>query len=154
MKEKQIKSLESYYKTENEHWNEHTFEILCETLQRGQFEDPEQPLHLFSKAIELFTAHHQQPLKAVQLFTKEVDNTKLKDHQKIFVYERVCKYLEDSEFDFDHTPILELLNSNKKKLIADNIPPQMRIDKHGVFMFSKNIVLFFYNLFERGKLIQ
>jgi len=100
------------------------FETLCETLQQGQFEDPEQPLHLFSKAIELFTEHNQQPLKAVQLFTKEVDNTKLKDHQKIFVYERVCKYLEDSEFEFDHTLILELLNSHKIKLEADSIPPQ------------------------------
>jgi len=124
MKKEQIESLESYFKTDNEHWNEYTFETLCETLQQGQFEDPEQPLHLFSKAIELFTEHNQQPLKAVQFFTKEVDNTKLKDHQKIFVYERVCRYLEDSEFEFDHTPILELLNSNKKKLIADNIPPQ------------------------------
>jgi len=124
MKAKQITDLESYFTTDNEHWNEYTFETLCETLQQGQFEDPEQPLQLFSKAVELFTGHHEQPLKAVQLFTKEVDKTKLKDHQKIFVYERVCKYLEDSEFDFDHTPILELLNSQKKKLKADNIPPQ------------------------------
>jgi len=58
------------------------------------------------------------------LLEEEVDKTKLKDHQKIFVYERLCKYLRDSEFDFDHTPIMELLNSHKKKLEADSIPPQ------------------------------
>jgi len=58
-------------------------------------------------------------LQAVQLFTKEADKAKLEGLQKLFVYERVCKYLKQSEFDYDHTPIIELLNSQKKKLKDD-----------------------------------
>ena len=30
MKTKEIESLESYFKTENEHWNGYAFEMLCE----------------------------------------------------------------------------------------------------------------------------
>jgi len=45
MKKEQIESLESYFKTNNEHWNEYTFETLCKTLQQGQFKDPTDENH-------------------------------------------------------------------------------------------------------------
>jgi hypothetical protein len=41
MKENQIEALESYFKTENEHWNEYAFDMLCEVLQKKQFENIE-----------------------------------------------------------------------------------------------------------------
>ena len=39
MNTKEIKALESYFKTENEHWNGYTFNILNEVLKQGNFEN-------------------------------------------------------------------------------------------------------------------
>lgn len=44
MNTKEAQALESYFKTENEHWNGYTREILCEVLQQANFENPETPL--------------------------------------------------------------------------------------------------------------
>lgn len=57
MKAKEIEALESYIKTENEHWNGYAFEMLCEVLQKVNFTYPETPLQLFSKAVDIFTEH-------------------------------------------------------------------------------------------------
>jgi len=109
MKDKEIEALESYFKTDNEHWNEYTFEMLCEVLKQGQFEDSETPLELFGKAIEIFIKDYQTPLKAVNSFTAELDKNKLTDGQKLFVSEWVLKYLKYSEFDNEMTEIKDLL---------------------------------------------
>jgi hypothetical protein len=77
MKTKEIESLESYFKTENEHWNGYAFEMLCEVLKQGNFENPETPLQLFDKAEKIFTEQHETPLKAVQEFAAEIENAKL-----------------------------------------------------------------------------
>jgi hypothetical protein len=117
MKSKEIEALESYIKTENEHWNEFAFEMLCEVLQQGQFENPETPLQLFSDSIDTFTEHHEHPLKALQLFAGEMDKLKLNPDQKRFVYEWTYKYLKQSSFEaMDLTPIKDLLKSQKEKL--------------------------------------
>ena len=77
MKTKEIESLESYFKTENEHWNGYTFKMLCEVLKKGNFENPETPLQLFNKALNIFSEQHETPLKAVQEFATETDKQKL-----------------------------------------------------------------------------
>lgn len=120
MKIKKIDALESYIKTENKHWNEFVFEMLCEVLQQGRFENPETPLQLFSNAIEIFTKHHEHPLKAVQLFNVKVNKLQLNSIQKIFIYEWVCEYLTQFEFDCDLTPISDLLKSQREKLKGEN----------------------------------
>ena len=79
MNTKEIKALESYFKTENEHWNGYTFNILNEVLKQGNFENPETPLLLFSKAIDIFTEQYETPLQAIQNFGKETDKSFLGD---------------------------------------------------------------------------
>lgn len=37
MNTKEVQALESYFKTENEHWNGYAFEMLCEVIQKGNF---------------------------------------------------------------------------------------------------------------------
>jgi len=123
MKAKEIEAMEGYIKTENEHWNEFAFDMLCEVLQQGQFENAEIPLQLFSNAIDIFTEHHEHPLKAIQLFTGEMDKQKLNPNQRLFVYEWVIKYIKQSEFgEIDLKPINDLLNSQQEKLKAENEP--------------------------------
>lgn len=122
MKTEQIKALESYFKTEDEHWNGYTFEMLCEVLQKQQFENPELPLQLFNNATNMFCDKHKTPLQAVEQFTGELDKHKLSALQKIFLYKWVCKYLNETVYEkLDLTQIKDLLESQYKKLKAENI---------------------------------
>lgn len=128
MKPKQIESLEGYFKTENEHWNTYTFEILCEVLKQGNFENPEIPLQLFSNSIVIFTEHYKTPLKAVQEFTDESDKHKLTTEQKFFIYDWVYKYVNNSEFDdIDATEIIAILKSQIDRLKDDK--PKVEYNK-------------------------
>ena len=125
---KEIESLEGYFKTENEHWNEFTFEILCEVLKNGNFESPEIPLQLFDKALNIFSELHETPVKAVQEFGNEIEKAKLNTAQRLFVYERVCKYLWKTEFEkIDLTEIRGLLNSQTERLKNDK--PKVEYNK-------------------------
>ena len=122
MKAKEIEALESYFKTENEYWNGYTLQIFCEVLQQGNFENPETPLQLFSNSINIFTEHHETPLKAVQEFASETEKAKLNPAQKLFVYEWVYKYVKNSEFEnIDTTEIKELLKCQTEKLKNDKL---------------------------------
>jgi hypothetical protein len=120
MKAKEIEALEGYFKTENEYWNGYTREILCEVLQQGNFENPETPLLLFRNSIDIFTEHHETPLKAVQEFEAETNKHKLTPAQKLFVYEWVYKYVRNSDFEnIDTTEIEQILKSQTERLKND-----------------------------------
>ena len=128
MKTKEIESLESYFKTENEHWNGYAFEMLCEVLKQGNFENPETPLQLFNKAVNIFTEQHETPLKAVQEFTALTDKASLNIAQKLFVYEWVYKYVRVSDFgEMDLTEVKDLLKSQTERLKNDK--PQVEYNK-------------------------
>jgi hypothetical protein len=128
MKTKEIEALESYFKTENEHWNGYAFEMLCEVLQQGNFENPETPLQLFDKAVNIFTEQHETPLKAVQKFAAETYKQKLTSTQKLFVYEWVYKYVRVSDFgELDLTEVRDLLKSQTERLKNDK--PKVEYNK-------------------------
>lgn len=120
MKAKDIESLESYFKTENEHWNRYAFEMLCEVMKQGNFENPEIPLKLFDKAEYILTEQNETPLKAVQKFATIMDKANLNTVQRLFVYEWVHKYLRQTEFeDLDLTEVKDLLKSQTERLKND-----------------------------------
>jgi len=128
MKAKEIESLESYFKTENEHWNGYAFEMLCEVLQQGNFENPETPLQLFDKAVNILTEQHETPLKAVQEFATLTDKANPNTAQRLFIYEWVCKYLKNTEYEeIDTTEIKNLLKSYIEKLKAEK--PKVEYNK-------------------------
>jgi hypothetical protein len=128
MKTKEIESLESYFKTENEHWNVYAFEMLCEVMQQGNFENPETPLQLFDKAVNIFTEQHETPLKAVQEFAAETDKANLNTAQKLFIYEWIYKYLRVTKFEeIDLTEVKDLLKSQTERLRNDK--PQVEYNK-------------------------
>lgn len=111
------KEIESYFKTENEHWNGYAFEMLCEVLKQGNFENPETPLQLFDKAVNIFNEQHKTPLKAVQEFATETYKYKLTSAQRLFVYEWVYKYLRNTEFEeIDLTEIFDLIRSQTERM--------------------------------------
>lgn len=117
MNTKQIKVLEGYFKTENEHWNGYAFEALCEVLQQGIFDNPETALLLFSKAIDIFTEQYNTPLQALENFGKETAKEKLNPIQKLFVYEKALNYVKYTSFDeADMEEIKDLLKSQTERL--------------------------------------
>ena len=116
MKAKEVEAIESYFKTENKHWNSYAFKMLCEVLKENEFEDPEQPLKFFSDAISLFENSHETPLKAVETFNDSLEKSKLFGEQKLFIYEWIHKYLCDSEFDINLSEIKSIVKSKKEKL--------------------------------------
>jgi hypothetical protein len=117
MKAKEIEEIESYFKTSNKHWNKFSFEMLCEVFQKGNFENPEIPLKLFSNSIDTFTEHYKTPLMAVQIFEEEANKQNLTLTQKLFVYEWVYKYVMVSDFKKINTnEIEELLKSQIERL--------------------------------------
>lgn len=128
MKTKEIESLESYFKTENEHWNGYAFEMLCGVLQQGNFENPETPLQLFDKAVNIFTEQHETPLKAVQEFATVTDKENPNTAQRLFIYEWVYKYVKNTEYEeIDTTEIKDLLKSYIEKLKAEK--PKVEYNK-------------------------
>ena len=128
MKTNEIQSLESYFKTENEHWNGYAFEMLCEVLKHGNFENPETPLQLFDKSVNIFSEQHETPLKAVLQLASESDKQKLNTVQRLFVYEWVYKYLRVTEYEeIDLTEIQDLLKSQIDRLKNDK--PQVEYSK-------------------------
>jgi hypothetical protein len=130
MKAKDIAALESYFKTENEYWNNYTFKMLCEVLQQGKFENPELPLRLFNDVTDMFVEKHETPLQAAQVFAGELDKHKLSSSQKLFLYEWVCDYLKETVYkDLDLTPIKDLLESQKDKLKVE-IQPEKPLTKN------------------------
>ncbi len=108
MNTNELKALEGYFKTENEHWNGYAFQMLCEELKQGNFENPETPLQLFSIAVENLPELYETPLQAVQMFESETNN--LKPKQKLFVFEWVLRYIENSIFDKEGTNEIKDLN--------------------------------------------
>ena len=120
MNTKDTETLESYFKTENEHWNGYAFKMICEVLKRRNFENIETPLQLFSSAIDIFTAEYETPLKAVQTFEDKTDKENLSPVQKLFVFEWVWKYVKDSSFEkADIKDIVGLLKSQTERLKSE-----------------------------------
>lgn len=113
----EVKGLESYFTTENEHWNKYAFDMLCKALQEGTFENPEVALQLFDSAISILTEHWQTPLQAIQQVDSEADRQTLSTEQKVFILEWVSKYVTFSDFDeIDLGHVAKILDSHLKRL--------------------------------------
>jgi len=123
MNTKEVQTLESYFNTENEHWNGFAFKIICEVMQKANFTNPETPLQTFRKAVDIFTEHLETPLKAVQMFEIETNKRKLNTNQKLFLFEWVLKYVKLTEFKktdkYEISDIANLLKSRIERLKAE-----------------------------------
>ena len=109
MNTKEVQALESYFKTENEHWNYYTRKMLYEVMKQGIFENPETPLKLFSIAVNNLPGMYETPLQAVQSFETETDLQELEPGQRLFVLQWVLKYFKNSEFDQNTDEIQDFL---------------------------------------------
>ena len=115
-----VKILEKYFKTENEHWNDFAFQLLCDVLKLENFEHPEVALKMYSKGIDIVMEQHQTPLQAVTNVEKLLDKASLEPSQKLYIINKIYNYLIKTEFD-DVFPykVEQLLESYQKRLYRE-----------------------------------
>lgn len=95
-----IESLESYFKTENEHWNEYAFKTIRKALESVMFSDFIPLMNLYEGSITIASeTHREKPFEGLQLIIADCDKNEFNIKQKIFLLERVFEYLDKTEFD-------------------------------------------------------
>jgi hypothetical protein len=100
MEATKIETLESYYKTENEHWNGYAFKTIRKALESEMFSDFISLMKLYENSLEIASdTHREKPFEGLQLIIAECDKNELNTKQKIFLFERVFDYLDKTEFD-------------------------------------------------------
>lgn len=110
-------ALESYFKTENEHWNAYAFDMICEVLKNGIFSEPLKPVELFSEAVNIFTEQHETPIQAVQMFEAKTEQQELDASQKLFVFEWALKYMKVTKFESIETDeVVDVLKSQVERI--------------------------------------
>lgn len=100
MKTKQVEALESYFKTENEHWNVYALKTIRKALEKQLFSDFNKLMQLYELSINIASdTHREKPFEGLQLIISEYDKNELTTEQKVYLLEGVFKYLDCTDFD-------------------------------------------------------
>lgn len=100
MKTKEIQALETYFKTDNEHWNDYALKTIRKALEKQLFSDFNKLMQLYEKSINIASeSHREKPFEGLQLIISEYDKNELTTEQKVYLLEGVCEYLDRTDFD-------------------------------------------------------
>ncbi|MEQ3655899.1 MAG: hypothetical protein ABNH00_08550 [Dokdonia sp.] len=100
MNTKEVQALESYFKTENEHWNGYALKTIRKALEKQLFSDFNKLMELYKLSINIASkTHREKPFQGLQLIISEYDKNKLTTEQKIYLLEGVFEYLDCTDFD-------------------------------------------------------
>ena len=100
MKTKEIDNLESYFQSENEHWNKYCFETIRKAIENQLFTDLNALMDFYENSIsEASETHKDKPFEALQAIISGCEKMKFNYEQKVFLLERVVKYLDHSGFE-------------------------------------------------------
>jgi hypothetical protein len=100
MNTKEVQALESYFKTENEHWNGYALKTIRKALEKQLFSDFNKLMQLYELSINIASeSHREKPFEGLQMIISEYKNNELTTEQKIYLLEGVYEYLECTEFD-------------------------------------------------------
>jgi len=100
MKTKEIERLESYFKTENEHWNRHALKTIRKALEKQLFSDFNKLMQLYELSINIASeSHREKPFEGLQMIISEYDKIELTTEQKVYLLEGVFEYLDRTDFD-------------------------------------------------------
>jgi hypothetical protein len=100
MKTQEIETIEGYFKTENEHWNEYSLETIRRAIETELFSDLNALMKLYEGSISIASeTHREKPFEGLQLIISEYDNCSLMAAQKLFLMERVFRYLDRTAFE-------------------------------------------------------
>lgn len=100
MKTKEVQALESYFQTENEHWNGYALKTIRKALEKQLFSDFNKLMQLYELSINIASeSHREKPFEGLQLIIAEYDKNELTTEQKVYLLEGVFEYLDCTEFD-------------------------------------------------------
>lgn len=113
MNTKEVQALESYFKTENEHWNGYALKTIRKALEKQLFSDFNKLMQLYEYSINIASeSHRQKPFEGLQLIISEYDKQELNTKQKVYLLEGVYEYLDRTDFDgWYSTEIQDLMKS-------------------------------------------
>ena len=97
---KEVQTLESYFKTENEHWNGYALKTIRKALEKQLFSDFNKLMQLYELSINIASeSHREKPFEGLQLIISEYDKDELTTEQKVYLLEGVFDYLDHTDFD-------------------------------------------------------
>jgi hypothetical protein len=100
MNTKEVQALESYFKTENEHWNGYALKTIRKALEKQLFSDFNKLMQLYELSISIASeTHREKPFEGLQLIISKYDKNELSTEQKVYLLEGVFEYLECTEFE-------------------------------------------------------
>lgn len=100
MNTKEVQALESYFKTENEHWNGYALKTIRKALEKQLFTDFNKLMQLYELSINIASeSHREKPFEGLQMIITEYDKNELTTEQKVYLLEGVFEYLDCTEFD-------------------------------------------------------
>ena len=99
MNKKEVQALESYFKTENEHWNGYALKTIRKALEKQLFSDFNKLMQLYELSINIASdSHREKPFEGLQMIISEYDKNELTTEQKVYLLDGVFEYLDCTEF--------------------------------------------------------
>ena len=113
MNTKEVQALESYFKTENEHWNVYALKAIRKALEKQLFSDFSKLMQLYEVSIAIASeSYREKPFEGLQLIISEYDKNELTTEQKVYLLEVVFEYLDNTDFgDWYSNEIQDLMKS-------------------------------------------
>lgn len=100
MNKEQVQKLESYFKTENEHWNGYALKTIRKALEKQLFSDFNKLMQLYEMSINIASeTHREKPFEGLQMIVLEYEKNELSTEQKVYLLEGVYEYLDCTEFE-------------------------------------------------------
>lgn len=110
-----METIDTYFKTDNEHWNETGFNVYNKAIESGLFSDTETPVKLFDKAVNYIYENRETPVMAVTETIKELEP--LEAPQQLFILKQIARYFKYTEFDgAELTDVQTLIESHIKAM--------------------------------------
>ena len=77
MKTNKVEALESYFKTDNEHWNSYALKTIRKALEKQLFSDFNKLMQLYESSINIASdTHREKPFEGLNLIIAEYDKNR------------------------------------------------------------------------------
>lgn len=93
-----LEKIESYFTTENEHYNRFTLAIYIEAKENNLFHDIETPLRYFNDYVDIFYVNQTKPLQVSKQFFQAMNSEGLNTEQQIFITEHLVSWFKGTVF--------------------------------------------------------
>ena len=82
---KDSENLEAYFHDTFQHWNDYIFNMVCDVVRKGIFDNPLKCAKLFKESYDLVIENCEAPINALQKVCTNVNQAGLTIDQKIFL---------------------------------------------------------------------